>query len=235
MNAVQQHGSPGIRTDRAWSYSQLKSFELCPKNWAAYTYYKNVRDKDNDFTTYGKDVHKALELRVKKDKPLPLDLKHHEAAVQRFVSSVPNGRAMTEVRIGIDKAFNQVDFFASTVWCRAVIDLIVYNDDVALIVDWKTGKVRPDFDQLDLMAAMAFCLIPTLKGVVGKFYWTKEKDVTSKKYPAAEIKNIWQGFLPRVARFQQSIRQEEFPARPNFKCRSFCGVSACQHHSMNSG
>jgi len=193
-----------------------------------------VKDRDSDFSSYGKDVHKSLELRVKRNKALPLDLRHHEAAVEKFITSVPSGQALTEVRIGIDKAFNPVDFFSESVWCRAVVDLIVYNDDVALIVDWKTGKVRPDFDQLDLMAAMAYCLIPSLKGVVGKFYWTKEKDTTSKKYPASEVREIWRNFLPRVARFQQAIRDEEFPARANFLCYKFCGVSACKHCGTNS-
>lgn len=227
-NAPQQHSSSGPSFVRAWSYSQLSAAELCPRKWASESFYKTIRQTEGSEQNYGKDVHKAFELRAAKGVKLPLDLQHHEPNIAKLLSIV-KGERVVEQRIAINQAFEPTGFFDSDVWCRAVIDLMDYDENRALIVDWKTGKIRPDFDQLDLMAAMTQCLVPSLKKIVGAFYWTKERKVSTRSYPAASISGIWAKFMPRVERFQDMVREQDFPAKPNFLCRRHCGVSACPH------
>lgn len=137
---------------------------------------------------------------------------------------------MAEVRIGINRDFEQTGYFDNDVWCRAVIDLIIYDEDRALIVDWKTGKVKPDFSQLDVMAAMTKCLIPSLRKVVGLYYWLKGKRITKKVYNEPDFKEAWHDILPRVRRFQAMVRAEDFKPTPNFLCRNYCRVTTCEYH-----
>ena len=52
------------------------------------------------------------------------------------------------------------------VWVRGVIDIGVIGSDTAYLLDWKTGKHRPDSDQLKLFAALAFAIYPWISNVV---------------------------------------------------------------------
>lgn len=212
--------------DRPWSYSALSGYELCPKKWAAQAIHKTTKYTEGPQQAYGKEVHNFLDNRVKKARPLPMDLAHHEGLVAKLAARP--GTKLTEVHIGITKELQQCDYWASDIWCRGVIDFITYDADSAVIVDWKTGKVRPDFDQLDLMTALTMVILPTIKKAAGMFYWTKEKEITSKLYTRAELPGLWENFLPRVQRFQQAIEANDFPARQNFLCARHCEVRGCQ-------
>ena len=229
-SATTKHSSSGA--ERPWSYSQLNAFENCPKKWAAETFYKSVKRKEGEQQNYGKEVHDHFDKFAAKDMPLPLDLQHHGCNIEGLRKTIPGGKVVTEQRIAINRAFEPTGFFDDDVWCRGVIDFMLYTPEKALIVDWKTGKVRPDFDQLDLMAALTQCLVPTLKRIVGAFYWTKEKNLTTKTYPLSAHREIWQSFLPRVNEFQRRVAEQDFPARPNFLCRKHCPVTGCEHNGV---
>lgn len=228
----QQHSSNGRSGDRPWSYSQLSAYEMCPRKWAAETLHKSVKRVEGDQQNYGKDVHAALEKRAKTRTPLPLDLKHHEPNVAGLLNMIPGGQVLAEVKIGINREYKPCGFFDDDVWCRGVIDLICHDDQKALIVDWKTGKIRPDYDQLDLMAALTVCLVPTIEKVVGAFYWLKGRKTSHKIYTPDDTDCIWEGFERRVETFQEAIREQDFPPRQNFLCRKWCPVTGCEHHGI---
>ncbi len=232
-NVKQQPSSSGsLTSDRPWSYSVINAWELCPKKYAAEKVHRSVQPKQGVQQGYGKDVHRAFELRAQAGKTLPLDLKHHEPFIAG-VCAIP-GEIVTEQRIAVDRDLNPTGFFDSNVWCRGVIDFMNYGSERALIVDWKTGRMQPDFDQLDLMAALTLSLVPSLKKVVGAFYWTKEKKPTIKPYMAGDIPAVWASWLPRVNAFQRGMSEAKFPARQNFLCRAHCDVTGCPHNGRRS-
>ena len=57
--------------DFTWSYSALKQYTNCPKQYQEMRVLKNYTVKETEAIIYGKAVHEALELYVKEDKPLP--------------------------------------------------------------------------------------------------------------------------------------------------------------------
>jgi hypothetical protein len=219
---------------KAWSYSQLSAFELCPKKWAAENLYKNVRQTEHPSAAEGKAVHKAFEDYAIKRKPLPLHLRHHQAKVDRLISALPGAEVVAEQRLAINIRREPVDWRSRDTWCRSIIDLMVHTDEVAVVIDWKTGRPKPDYDQLDLMVAMAQVVVPTLKRAAGLFYWTQSKSTDKKRYDSPqEILEVWERFEPRVERFQTAVLRENFPPQRNFLCKAHCPVEGCKYHGMS--
>ena len=214
----------------AWSYSTLDSFLLCPKKYYAEKIAKSASEVTSEATNYGSEAHKHFEQRVKNGKKLPMDLAHHEKVVARLAGAP--GDKYTEQKIALTADFKPTGFFDKDVWCRAVIDLIIVNDANGVIVDWKFGKMKQEFDQLDLMVAVVFALYPEMQGIKGMFYWAKEKEITAKSYTRDDIPTIWNDFLPKVKRFNEAFAKEEFPARPNYLCKRYCNVKSCPNHGV---
>jgi hypothetical protein len=212
--------------ERAWSYSALSAFELCPRKFYAEKVSRKYREKPNPSANYGQEVHKAFEDRLLKDKKLPLDLRHHEQAMKRL-SEAP-GESMPEQRLAINKDLQATGYFDDDVWCRGIVDFGKLNPPVLLIIDHKTGKVKEDFDQLDLMAALMFHHLEEVEKITAAYYWTKSKRMATKKYVRNDLADIWSGFLPRVEHMQDAFNDESFPARQNFLCKRHCPVKDCQ-------
>jgi hypothetical protein len=239
-SALQQLPSYGPKpraSDRPWSFSQLDAFETCPRKWAEESLWRRFKQPKGAAQSEGDDTHLALKKRCANGKPLPLRLRQHERAVSALLNRIPDAEIAAEERIGINPNGDPVDFFAPDVWCRGVIDLIAYNEalGVALVVDWKTGKVRPKYDQLDLMALLVQSLIPSIKRIGALFYWTRDPKAmaeTKRSYALDDMPRMWMGFLERNATFQEAVRKEDFPPKPNFLCAKFCPVASCEHHGI---
>lgn len=214
----------------AWSYSALDSFELCPKKYAAEKIYRTAVSKPSEAIDYGKTVHAAFEHYLLKSKPLPLDLVHHAPKLD-YLKGVP-GEPLVEQRLALTKELNPTGFFDDDVWLRGVIDYAKYDEDkqVAIIVDHKTGKMKDEFDQLELMAAILQAYKPTVRGFALMYYWTKTKRFTKQKLLTCDITGVWNKFLPRVKNMESRVEAEDFPARPNFLCKNHCPVKNCVHN-----
>ena len=211
----------------AWSFSALKTFETCPKKYWHEKIKKDVPFTETEASLYGKELHKAFELYIKSQKPLPLGMGHHAKALDRFAAM--EGDKLTEVRLAINPQFEPVDYFAKDVWVRGQADLIIHNEDTAIVVDYKTGKVRPNFDQLDLMVALSMCLDSRITKAMGVFFWTKEKQITKKAYRRDDLAEIWNDYIPRAQRLDFAIAHDEFEARPNGLCARYCEVQSCPY------
>jgi hypothetical protein len=216
---------PRSSKPQAWSYSALSSFELCPRKWAAESYYKTTPYEQNEQAKYGDSVHQQFAKFLTAAEPLPIDLRHHEPILEKL-RNLP-GTKLVEQQLAVTRTLDPTGFFDDNVWCRAIIDLAIHNGAKALIVDHKTGKKFPEFDQLDLMAGVIKVFEPEVEEVTAAFYWTKSKTFTKKAYGLYELSIIWDKFMPRVEKFQADVKAEAFPPKPNFLCKSYCRVKAC--------
>ena len=55
-------------------------------------------------------------------------------------------------------------------WLRSILDVLILFEDEAIVMDWKTGKRRPDFSQLEIFALQVFSHYPNIKKVQSTFY-----------------------------------------------------------------
>ena len=99
-----------------------------------------------------------------------------------------------------------------------------------VVVDWKTGKEKHDFKQIDLMFAMVCAHHPEVESATGLYYWTKTKNVSVARYKKADLMGIWADFLPAQNRMQKAFNEDLWETRPNGLCRNWCGYKECQHN-----
>lgn len=217
----------------AWSFSAIDAFNLCPRKYHAERVAKVVKEKKSAITDYGTEAHKFFENYMLKDKPLPLDLRHHQPQLD-ILKSAP-GTSYPEQKLALNADYKPTGFFDSDVWVRSIIDFLKVDGDTAAIIDWKFGKVKESNDQLKLCAAVLMHTMPEVNTVLSRFYWAKEKKFSKLlRLYRPDLCGIWNIFLPQVKQLDLAHAKNEWPARPNFLCRKYCQVTACEHCGLNS-
>lgn len=214
----------------AWSYSRLDGFETCPKKFWHMSVRKDVPFEETEAMRYGKLVHKALEHRVSKGKPLPLNFRYLEKYAALLANA--SGEKLTEQQLAIDADFQPCDWFSDKTWCRAIIDLAIVKDSHAVVFDYKTGKIKDDFTQLKLAGVLLMLHVPEIQTVDLSFLWTKEKKITSNedRLTREDIKTVMLDLMPRIKRYEKAHRTDSFPARPGYLCKRYCPVVSCPYH-----
>lgn len=224
-----------MKGDKAWSFSALNNFESCPKKYFHISIERDVKEEEGEAIKYGKEVHKAFERFVRDGTTLPKKFSHMLPYVQRY-ADVPATK-LVEQQLAITKDFVPCDWKDwSNAWCRAVIDLAVVGETTALLVDYKTGKMKDDgFTQLKLAAALFMCHHPNIQTVNVAYLWTEAKGQLTRPdapYSRSDITDLWNELLPRVNKFQQAFKATDYPARPSGLCKSWCPVHKCPHNGQ---
>jgi hypothetical protein len=211
----------------AWSYSRITSYEQCPRKYWNESVAKTIPFKESEEMAYGKAWHKAAELYVKSGDPLPLHMRHWEPTL-KSLKNAP-GEKIIEQQIALNAQWQPVEWFAKDAWLRVKSDLTIINGKSAVQFDYKTGKVKDDFTQLQLNSAVTFHLAPELEQITHAFLWVKSKQITKETMMAQQVPEFWSRMLPRVSAYQAAHDQENFPPRPGFLCRGWCEVRTCQY------
>lgn len=209
----------------AWTYSQLEGFDTCPRQYHAVRVAKTVPYVQGVEAAWGDRVHKALEDRVKHNKPLPEGMTQWEGLVKK-IASMP-GEVLTEKKIALDKNFKPVDYFSAAAWTRGQGDVIVVSKSTGIVLDYKTGK-RKLTDQLALYAGYMFSMFPELETVQSGFVWLKDKKIDREDFHRKDVPVIWQKFLPKVAKLESAHERDSWPARPSGLCKAWCPLLTCE-------
>jgi hypothetical protein len=211
-----------LELDKPWSYSALTAFETCPRRFQLTRVTKQVHEPQTEATIWGNKVHKSLELYAKGEKALPPDLKKYERYVNKILSR--DGKRVIEERVALNKNLRPTKWMAKDVWVRGVIDIGVVGSERAYLFDWKTGKRKPEMDQLKLFAALALSVYPWVDNVVTGFIWLKEEKLDKEVFTREQLPEIWADFLPRLSRVAQSYNTDRWTPKPSGLCRSWCPV-----------
>lgn len=213
-----------MKKEFAWSWSQLENYRSCPKKYYHVNYAKDVKDEDNQFSADGREIHQALFSRVVKGLKLPLNLRHLERIAVRFVG-LP-GESSGELKFAMSRGFAPESYFSPRVYVRVVVDLLNVQDTTALIVDWKTGKVKPGFGQLELTAAVLASHLPEIEIFKLAYVWLNEPTISSKTIRRGDIAGVWNTLLPEVSKIEQAIQSVTFPPKKSGLC-AYCPVLSC--------
>lgn len=215
-----------------WSYSALMNYELCGKkyyhlNVAERGHPDRVVDADSSFAEDGKVVHDAMRHRVCNSKPLPLPMRHFERLAAPFANA--QGEKHGEMKLALTRNFEPCDYFAPDVWVRVVIDLAIIRGRIGIVVDWKTGKVKDDFTQMGLNAAVLARWMPELDLFRTSYVWLQSGKLSPRVYSKEDITGVWNDLLPRVAKMEKDRAMLNLPARENKLC-GWCPVHQCPHY-----
>jgi hypothetical protein len=208
-----------------WSYSQLTSFETCPKKHYHSNVIKDFTEPPSTAMTWGSQVHDALDKRISKGHRLRNGLDMYEPLCAKLDKL--KGQVITEKKLCLTEGLTPTGYFEDDSWLRAVLDVVVLQGKKALIIDWKTGKRKPDNDQLLLFAGVAFAQWPEIEEVETQFVWLKDKSFDKDTFIRSDESMIWSEFLPRVERYKEVWDTNNWHERPSGLCRGWCPVHTC--------
>jgi hypothetical protein len=209
------------------SYSAIKMYENCPKRYHHQRVLKEVTDKGNEITQWGERVHKMLEDRLAENTELPQEVVRYEPLCKSMIRMAEGGELLPEEEMTLNASLKPTGWWDADAWLRSKIDVLIIKDGVGAMFDWKTGKRRPDPSQLELFALQVFTHRQDVKKINTSFVWLKDLTMDSKSYTRADIPELWEKLLGKIARIEQSAKTDNWPARPsglcNFcPCKSFC-------------
>jgi hypothetical protein len=220
------------------SYSHVSEFQLCPRKWAQLKYYKNYEDKKSGAAGDGQKLHAAFDAFLTEGASLPLPYRMYQPMLE--AARTAYGEICGEQKLGMTADLRPTDFFSSDVATRVIIDFLAYNPDtgVAVVIDWKTGKKRPDWKQVYICMMALLAHMPEIKRFIAGFYWTREpKGQRSdlEMFTAADVHRLWaERVAPLLERQYAAIDATDFPATPNFLCKKYCPVTSCEYHGIGS-
>lgn len=218
-------------TRLAHSYSAIKQFDTCSKQYYEVRILKSFKSAETEATTYGTLVHSALEHYIRDGTPLPENLAHFGPLVEPFTRI--KGDVFCEEKLGLRADFSPCGFFDKDVWFRGVPDFMAINREtgVARVGDWKTGKSSryADTDQLELMAAMIMQHFPEVNKVKGALVFLIPKDVVTGEYTRDQLAGILSKWGGKANMIEKVVAKGVVSARPSGLCK-FCPVATCPHH-----
>lgn len=215
-------------TKLAHSYSSIKMFENCPKNYYHQRIEKSVRDPGNAVTAYGERIHKSLELRISDNEALDRESARYEPLIASIEKLALGADALTvEEEMTLNDKLEPTDWWDADAWLRSKIDVLVRDGAKAYMFDWKTGKRRPDFDQLEMFAVQVFKHYPQVEQIKTTFVWLKEMKLDRETFTRAQEPAIWEKILGKITRIEGALEHDNWPAKPSglcnwCPCKSFC-------------
>lgn len=217
-----------------WSYSQLKRFENCPKQYYHVTVAKDVKEKQTEALTYGNELHKAAELYVKSDTPLPGKFKFMQAALDRL--KIVEGDKLAEVKLGVaidgmTSTLQPCGFFDKDVWWRGLADLVIINGNMAYSIDYKTGKNAKysEDTQLDLVAAGLFLKFPKVEVIKSAYLYVASNEMPKKTHYVEKQDSYFEAVSPTLERMVNAYENNQWGPNPGPLC-GYCPVTQCEYN-----
>jgi hypothetical protein len=218
----------------AWSYSQLKNFETCPKRYWHYNVLKDVVEPTTPELDAGNALHKVFEMRLK-GVQLPMGYGQYESLLARILNAA--GDTYAEQKLGVTSTFGPTAFFgkgSASPWLRTIIDATKVNGDKATVFDWKTGKPATDMTQCQLAAATAFIHLPQVQRVNTALVFVNYNKTESESFLREDLTEIWSEILPRVKAVEKARATQEYPPKPSGLCKKYCHVVSCPYHGKGA-
>jgi hypothetical protein len=214
-------------TKLSHSFSSLKMYENCPKRYYHQRVLKEVKDQGGEATIWGERVHKFLEDRLAKATELPQEVARYDPLCKSIIKLAEGGELLVEQQLTLNEALETTSWFAKDAWMRSIVDVLVVQGAEAVMFDWKTGKRRPDFSQLELFALQVFKHYPDVKRVRTSFVWLKDLSMDHEQYTRDDEPELWSRLMNKVVRVEKSLASDNWPAKPSglcnwCPCKNFC-------------
>ena len=216
--------------DFTWSYSSLGLFQQCPKKYYHLRVVKDIVEPETEHLTYGKMVHEAAEKYIRDGVPVPEKFSFRTPVLD-VLKDIP-GRKFCEHKMGLTEDLEPCGFFDKNVWFRGVADLIIIQDNLAHIVDYKTGKSSQyaDTKQLELMALCVFKHFPLVERVKAGLAFVVCEDFVRAHYIKHDSPDKWIKWVQETDKLSAAHENAVWNAKPNFTCKKFCPVKDCEHN-----
>lgn len=213
----------------AHSFSVIKTFEQCPKKYYHLRVVKDVQDTGGTASHYGERVHKSFEDRLLHGVALPKELAKFEGTCVQLLRKAEFGELYVEHKVTLTNTLEITDWFAPDAWLRGIFDVLVIVGDKAIVLDWKTGKRRPDETQLEMFAALVFRVFPQVNKVSAGFVWIMDQATDTYTYERTDVNRLWTKIIGRIRRIYDAVDADVWPAKPSGLCNYCPAKHICQY------
>jgi len=203
------------------SFSAIKLYENCPKRYYHQRVAKEVQDEGGEASKYGERIHEMLENRLVNEKVLPAEAEKYEILCKTIEKMADGGELHAERQLTLNENLTPTGWWDNDAWLRSILDVLIIKGDNAIVMDWKTGKRRPDFTQLEMFALQVFKHFPEINEVKSCFVWLKDFGMDAEVYKREQSNEMWAKLMGRINRIYQSLENDNWPPKPSGLCR-FC-------------
>ena len=211
--------------DRPLSYTMLSTFKTCPAQFEAKYITKTMKNIFSQAATTGVDVHQALENHIKYGAPVAGALAPYAEWVRELEGAVGTVEAERTFCVGHDGKPTTDEWGC---YMKATADMFVPLPESNLLVDWKTGKVRDNRLQAEMLAMCTSAMTGvTVSDVV--FVFTNYNDQISHTIDTSVPKHTALS-TGLIATFQDTVASGVYKATPSGICRAWCGNLSCIHN-----
>ena len=216
-----------------WSFSKIKAFEQCPKQFYHMKIAKDYPEPQTDAMRYGTEAHLVAEEYIRDGKPVPVKFAYMKDVLEAL--NRRRGNKITEIKMGLTQELEPCGFMSKDVWWRGTADLVITDGSTAWIVDYKTGKSAKyaDKGQLELMALATFKYFPNVKNINAALIFTKAKKFVKHKYTDDMIDSLWDKWLSKFRRMEVAYETDTWNAHPSGLCKRHCAVIECVYNGSN--
>jgi len=219
-------------TNLTHSYSALKLYENCPLRYYRQRIKKDVVDKGGPASIVGDRQHKHIEVSIADDVPLPPELSKFSPVIATLTKKADEGWGIyPEQELALTQWLKPTGWWDEDVWFRGKLDVLAISpcESKAVVLDWKTGKRRPDMFQLEIFAAMVFSHYKSVQKVRTSLVWLKDEAIDSLDVTREERGFIWQKILERTKRIHKSVKTDVWPAKPSGLCPYCPARNTCNY------
>jgi hypothetical protein len=137
-----------------------------------------------------------------------------------------------ERKLAVDRDFNPCPWNA---WERKYLngkdDLTIVCDDLAVTLDHKSGKVKQDTQQLEILALLTFSHHPRVQEVrSGLAFYQAD---TLVPYYAMRSTFRPDNLFAEFRRYEAVLAADAFKPTSNGLCKKFCDVVRCPHNGRS--
>lgn len=224
LRGNKQYNPNKRRGDRitAWSFSRWNTYRTCPAQ-AFYKYIQKLPEPESPALVNGSRVHDLGEAYVKAgDTSAPVPVEYEGFTDELHAAMELNPRA--ELELAFTNKWTPTTWFHSNVWLRAKIDLVYEGISPKHInlVDYKTGKVRVDEQQLELYAIAMLCAFKEVDHLHTELWFLSHDKVAEVDHDRSELRELKAKWRDRA---HEMTSDKVFRATPSFACR-WCPFNA---------
>jgi hypothetical protein len=130
-----------------------------------------------------------------------------------------NGELHIEKEMVLTENLTLTGWWDADAWLRSKLDILVIKGNDAVVMDWKTGKRKPDFFQMQMFAVQVFKHFPEVVRVKTSLVWLKDMKIDSEVYNRMDANALWADIMKRIQRIHDSVEYDKWPAKPSGLCR----------------
>lgn len=218
--------------------SLLNKFLTCPKQYENTYITKEFPYQQNEAAMLGDRIHKSVEAALKHGAALTPEADYMQKFVDwcRQMAAQPGWEMHVEKDLAITKSFEPCTWRGTKqnppyMRGKADVFFVDHNNQLNIPLDWKTGKVKHDKTQANILATCARYTTGYTKTLC-MWVFMNYNDVIVTNMDLIDLNPV-ATTMQDIARYERACQENKFPATPNGLCRGWCDVLSCPHNGKN--